>query len=176
MKIVIITVAASIVTMATFFAAATLTSNGTTILSSDQLGERVIAALKKSSFQDYKILYPTLEELQLVMNNNSELYGDYLEDAQSEFSKQYNHELIPALRNSFEALLRDGNAKGIEWNTVKYLGIESSSKINTQISSSNATILFSSGGKEYRLSIERIPVLNGQWRISQFTSLEPAKI
>lgn len=106
------------------------------------------------------------------MNDNSELYGKNLEAAQSEFSDKYNNELIPALKNSFKELLHTGSTMGIDWNTVKYLGIESKYTANASACIGTATILFSAGKKEFRLHIERVPVLNGQWRITQFTSLE----
>ena len=72
MKTTILSVAAVIVTLATFLATGTLVSvKEKGINSSQLLGEKVITSLQQSSFEEYELLFPSLLEFQQVMNGNS---------------------------------------------------------------------------------------------------------
>ena len=45
---------------------------------SDKMAQQVIAALKKSSPDDYAALFPTLAEFYAIMDANGAMYGEYL--------------------------------------------------------------------------------------------------
>ncbi len=168
MKTTILSVAAVIVTLATFLAAGTLVSvKEKGINSSQLLGEKVITSLQQSSFDQYELLFPSLLEFQQVMNGNSKFYGSYLSDAQKDFSIRYENELIPALKESYAKLEGEGKEKGIDWSSVKYIGTETSETTDANFGKASITIVFISNGKAYRIVIDNALKLNGQWRVGQ---------
>ena len=84
------------------------------ITSSAQMAERVVAALKESSANEYVELFPSLSEFTDMMKERSEIYGSYLNEAQHEFAGNYENKLIPSVKRSFDELIWEGKNSGIE--------------------------------------------------------------
>ncbi|MBA4055499.1 MAG: hypothetical protein C0490_12360 [Marivirga sp.] len=141
------------------------------ISSSEQMAERVVAALKESSADEYAELFPSLSEFKDMMKESSGIYGSHLNEAQLEFASNYENKLIPPVKRSFDELIWDGKNKGIDWSSARYVGIELGEQPQYRFSPVPVTIVISSNGKEHRIKIEKALVINGQWNVSQFVTL-----
>ena len=104
--------------------------------SSEQMAERVVTALQQSSSKEYAALFPSLSDFKEIMKESSEIYGSNLNEAQREFSNNYESKLIPAVKNSFEELIKEGKEKGIDWSSVRYVGL------NWRASHNNTSALY----------------------------------
>jgi hypothetical protein len=133
--------------------------------SQEAIAKQAIAALRHSSLPEYQALFPSLADFHEEMEKNVALYGDFLPEAKAEFAKQYGL-LEEQLTTSFTALEKDGRKKGIDWDKIQYAGMQSDDH------SQELSIRFLSGGKEFRIQIEKIWKINGEWKISQFASLK----
>jgi hypothetical protein len=138
-------------------------------LSSEQMGMRALDALKQSSATAYLALYPSLAEFQAYMDKNANVYGDMLPEAKSEFAIQYERNLLPAIKQSFENIRSEGRAKGIRWSNVKYIRTECDAAAGHTCAI--VKVVFSAAGKEYHLRIDKAIVLNGDWKLSQYAEL-----
>jgi len=141
------------------------------ISSSEQMAERVVAALQQANSKEYMALFPTLSDFKEIMKANAGIYGSNLNEAQREFSNSYETKLLPAVKNSFAALVLEGREKGIDWSKVRYVGIELESQPQQHFSPVPVNIVISSRGIEHRIQIERALVINGEWKVSQFVKL-----
>lgn len=141
------------------------------ISTSEQMAERVVSALRQSSAKEFVTLFPSLSDFTEIMKESSGVYGSYLEEAQREFSGNYERNLIPAVKHSFETLIKEGEDRGIEWSSVRYVGIEIGAHPQQRFSPVPVNIVVSSKGREHRIHIEKALVINGQWKVSQFVSL-----
>jgi hypothetical protein len=139
--------------------------------SSEQMAIQVVTALQHSSTQEYVTLFPSLQEFHQMMDENSLLYGDFLPEAKEEFAVHYESDLIPLVKESFDRVLREGKKIGINWNTIQFKRTESIDVIDHGIAATPVTIVFSSNGKEYKLSMEKALVLHARWKVSQFIKL-----
>ena len=101
------------------------------------------------------------------MEKNSSLYGANLEAAKEEFEMQYTKEVLPAFNQSFKSIIAQGIKEGIDWSTIKLVGVE----FNEESPAAPATITFSSNGKEYRLEFEKTILINGEWKVTQYARL-----
>ncbi len=171
MKTIIITLGALVATLLTFIAAGTLVNvTKSEVHTSAQLGAKVVASLQESSFAQYEQLFPSLEEFKNMMEENAHVYGNNLKAAQADFANEYHTKLVPVLKESFDKLQRDGKVKGIDWSAVKYV-TTSYQVAKDDHTKASITIVVSSNGKEYQITIQNILVINGQWRIGQFAKL-----
>lgn len=141
------------------------------INTSEQLAERVVTALQQSSAIEYASMFPTLSDFKEMMKESSEIYGTYLHEAQREFADNYERNLLPSVKHSFEALMSEGKTRGIDWSKVRYAGMEVREHPQHRFSPVPVTIIISSQGIEHRINIERALVINGQWKVSQFVKL-----
>lgn len=171
MKKTIIALAALSLILTAFMTNTMVTEKKERISSSEQMAERVVASLQQSSAKEYAALFPSLSEFKEVMEESSEIYGTYLNEAQREFASRYENKLLPAVKHSFDALVTEGKARGIDWSTVRYIGIELAEQPQERFSPVPVTIVISSHGIEHRIHIERALVINGQWKVSQFVKL-----
>ena len=89
----------------------------------------------------------------------------------SEFAGRYESKLLPEVKHSFDALVNEGKARGIDWSTIRYVGIELKVQPQHRFSPVPVTIVISSQGIEHRIRMERALVINGQWKVSQFVKL-----
>jgi hypothetical protein len=171
MKTTIITLGALVATLITFLAAGSLALNTKpAIHTSAQLGAKVVASLQESSFAQYEQLFPSLEEFKNLMEENAHVYGNNLKAAQADFANEYHTKLVPVLKESFDKLQRDGKEKEIDWSAVKYV-TTSYQVAKDDHTKASITVVVSSNGKEYQITIQNILVINGQWRIGQFAKL-----
>jgi hypothetical protein len=171
MKKSILALTALTLTLSAFTPKSMTTERKEKITTSDQMAEHIIAALQHSSSEEYMKLFPSLIEFQDVMKANSELYGNYLNDAQREFATNYEANLLPAVKHSFDELVTVGKEKGIEWKSVRFIGVQLNEEPQQRFNSLPMTITISSNGVEHQLKIEKALVINGEWRISQFVKL-----
>lgn len=168
MKMVIIALA-SITLILTAFKTNTMVTEKKKIAgSSEQMAERVVAALRQSSSKEYASLFPSLSDFKEIMKKSAAIYGSNLAEAQREFSNNYESKLIPAVKHSFEAIVLEGKQKGIDWSAVRYVGIELERQPQQHFSPVPLNIVISSHGIEHRIQIEKALVINGQWKVSQY--------
>ncbi len=171
MKKTIITIAALSLMLTAFRTNTEETKSKQRIASGEQMAQRITMALNDSSVEAFAGLFPTLPEFKDVMAKNSSIYGVHLTEAQRDFAKHYENELLPALKNSFGDLLREGREKGIDWSTARYVGVELEEQPRARFSTVPVIIVIASNGKEYRIMIEKALVIDGQWKVSQFVRL-----
>ncbi|MBL0744120.1 hypothetical protein [Chryseolinea lacunae] len=170
MKTTVITFAALSLSLTAFMKTPTTTEKPVAI-TSDQMAERVVAALRQSSAQQYADLFPALSDFHAVMEESADVYGNSLQEAQSEFGRTYQATLVPSVKASFESLIARGKEKGIDWRSVRYVGIELAETAGNRFGAVPVTIVFASDGKEFRLRMDNAMVFNGQWKVSQFIRL-----
>jgi len=139
--------------------------------SSKEMAEQVITALQHMSSHEYIALFPTLQEFHQIMEKNSLLYGESLSAAKQEFATTYENHLITAVKESFDRIIREGNKKGIAWNTIRFERTESSEIVKQQFAQAQVVIVFTANGKRYSLSLEKALIINARWRVSQFIKL-----
>src|SRR5687767_14706518 len=77
--------------------------------SSEEMAKQVITALQHKSCQEYVALFPMLQEFHQMMEMNSVFYGESLSDAKQEFDNTYKSHLVPAVKESFDHIIREGN-------------------------------------------------------------------
>ena len=171
MKTTIISLTVLSLTLSAFMTNTTLLEKRKAILSSDQMGERVVAAFKKSSSAEYAALFPSSSDFTGMMKESSEIYGTYISAAQHEFVQNYKTKLVPAVRKAFEAAIKQGQEQGIDWSNVHYVGTEIEGQPSNRFSPVPVTIRFTSNGIEHKLIIEKVLVMNGNWNVSQYIKL-----
>lgn len=137
----------------------------------EDMAVRVADAFRQSSVDAYLDLFPGLSELHSLMLENAALYGDFLPDAQKEFAERYVAELLPEARSAFERVLKDGIARGIKWSEIQFTGIEIDNTAKGTTEAAPVTIIFSFGGIPYRLRIENVLILQGNFRVGQRLAL-----
>jgi len=141
------------------------------ISTSEQLGRKVLAALQHTSASAYVALFPALPEFHKIMNDNASLYGNFLPEARDEFTNSYFGHVLPEIEKSFEHLINEGIEKGIDWNSIDYVRVEQSKAFVTTFDSGSVVIVFTAADLEYRILIENVLVINGQWRIGKHVEL-----
>ena len=139
--------------------------------SSKVMAEQVITALQHMSSQEYVALFPTLQEFHQIMEKNSPFYGEFLSAAKQEFTATYESRLVTTVKESFDRIIREGNKKGIAWNTIRFERIESSEIGKQQFAEAQVEIVFTSNEKRYRLSMDKTLIMNARWKVSQFIKL-----
>jgi hypothetical protein len=140
------------------------------ITSSEQLGERIVAALQSESPSEYIRLFPSLGEFHELMNSNADAYGPYLAEAKMDFDKEYNDALIPAVKKSFREILQSGREKGIVWSEIKFQSADFKLE-NKHGLTVPGIISFSYKGKVHQLRLEKAIVLQNNWKVGQYLQL-----
>lgn len=158
-------------TLSAFMTNTTLIEERKAATSSDQLGERVVQAFRKSSSSEYASMFPSSSEFTGMMKASSEIYGTHLADAQSEFTQNYKEKLVPAVKEAFDQIVKEGKEQGIDWNNAQYRGIEIGDRSSEKFAPVPVTIIFTSNGMEHKLVLDRALVINGMWNVSQFIRL-----
>lgn len=135
-----------------------------------QTGYSVISSFKHGSVEEYCALMPSLSEFHQMMDSNDKLYGGFLEEAKREFSKEYNRELAPSVKEAFNSVIAAGHKHGIDWTNVEFVRVETI-EIQAEEKLAQLDIVFRESGKEYKLRIENAFVWQGEWRVTQFIHL-----
>lgn len=104
------------------------------------------------------------------MEKNSDVYGEALLDAKQEFAVTYESILAPAVKESFDRIIREGNKKGISWNTVRFERIVPSEEM--ELGQAPLSIVFDANGEKYTLILEKVLIVNAQWKVTQFMELK----
>ena len=142
------------------------------IESEQKIALQVVTALQRGSAHEFSALFPTLADFHAVMLRNAELYGKNLAEASREFQKEFEGAIEPQFRNAFDEIRMQGVEAGIDWRTAKLVSVEVPKDLRHDYTVVPMTIVFSSSGKQHRLTIEKAFVMNGRWKIGPFIKLE----
>ena len=137
---------------------------------SDHLAQQIVAALKKGSAEDYIKLLPTLAEFHGIMDNNASVYGEYLIEAKEEFAARYENKIIPSVKKSFISVLEEGDRRGINWSQIYLESVECTTDAK-DLKPVPFTIVFSTNGREYRMTIDKAFIMHDVWKVSSEISL-----
>ena len=137
---------------------------------SQHLAEQIIEALKNSSPEDYAALFPTIAEFHAIMDKNSSVYGEYLTAAKEEFAARYENEILPKVKNSFIAILKEGTENGIDWSQINLERVDCNPSAK-DLKPMPFSIVFSANGKEYQMTINRAFIIHDVWKVSSEISL-----
>ena len=140
--------------------------------SPEQMAKKVVAALQHMSPQEYIALFPRLEEFHHMMDKNFHFYGESLSAAKEEFAFTYRNDLIPAVKESFNRIIREGKENGILWNTIQLERIGSSEMTEQRFAQDNVTIDFIANGKKHTVILEKALLMNAEWKVSQYIKLD----
>jgi hypothetical protein len=137
----------------------------------EDTAKQITLAFRHASARDYLALYPSLTDFYRLMES-SKVYGDLLDDAKQEFADTYTHTLLPSVQESFEAVLQEGKEKGIDWSTVEFVRLSAPELEDSRFTTVPVTIIITSKGLEYQLTIEKAIIVNGQLKVSQYLTLK----
>ena len=152
-------------TMSSFVSAPALKNDR--ITSSEMLASRVVAALQKNSADEFRELFPSLSEFHEMMEDNGVVYGRFLEEARTEFANEYSTRLVPEVEASFRRVIAEGKSKGIDWSSIVLTHVEPEITRGF-LPTIPVTFTFTSKGHEFQLQIERVIVINEEYRITQY--------
>jgi hypothetical protein len=140
-------------------------------LAANRMALQVVSALHKSSIYHYSTLYPPVEAFYELMEENTALYGSNFEEARAVFTNDFQTKVVPAMNNAFEAVLSQGKKAGIDWRTIKFERVECN-ETEKELNFAPVTIVFSANNKEHKLVIDKAIYFKGQWKVSQYISLQ----
>lgn len=140
-------------------------------VAANRMALQVVSALHKSSAFHYSALYPPVEAFYQLMEENTALYGSNYEEAKAVFANEFQTRVVPAMNRSFEDILAQGKKAGIDWRSIKFERVECTAA-EQELTFAPVTIVFSANNKEHKLVIDKAMYYNGQWKVSQFISLD----
>jgi hypothetical protein len=143
-------------------------SNPSYDFATEQTAKQLTIALQSASAEAYAQLYPSVDEFHKLMQANASVYGPYLKEAQQEFETQFNTKLLPELKSSFNALIKEGELKGIVWSEVEFISTEVGHHAEGELSTAILTLAISHRSKVYGIVIDEALLMNGRWRVSRF--------
>ena len=133
----------------------------------ERMALSIVHALQHNSLEEYTSLYPSLISFYEIMEKNAAYYGKNLDEAKRDFEIQYHRQVIPALNQSFHAIITKGKTAGIDWKSIKLVSIA----LGEETSNSSATITFTSNNKEYRLKFHKALFIDGEWKVTHYADL-----
>ncbi len=136
-----------------------------------QAGVQMVDALRMASAEAYLQAFPTLDELLALMEQNNQLYGAHFEAAKQELAGQYVAEIVPAAYESFERLLKQGEARGVVWSEVEFVRWEVATREQTRWDEIPFLLIVQFREREYKIAVRAV-VINGQLRFSQYLKLQ----
>ena len=89
----------------------------------DNFSSQLINSLKQNDAEALMALFPRVEELYAVMDANASFYSTRLYDAKAALTTDYEKDILPQAKVAFQHLLRQGKAKGIEWQSIESMEI-----------------------------------------------------
>lgn len=140
-------------------------------VAANRMAMQVISALHKSSTIHFSTLYPPVEAFYELMEENTALYGPNFEEAKAVFTNDFQNKVIPALNDSFETILQQGKKAGIDWGKIRFERVDCTAS-EQELSFAPVTIIFSANNKEHKLVIDNAIYFKGQWKVSQYLSLQ----
>lgn len=136
---------------------------------STTLANQVADALKREDAFAYVALFPSLDEFYGVMEKNAALYGDFLNEARNEFTSDYL-DLLPSLRESFLQVIEEGKRRGIRWENIQLVKVETGS-LTTDFTTVTVVLVFAEQNNTFKVKMNRALVLQGEWKVSPFLEL-----
>lgn len=133
--------------------------------------QHIIEALQQQSAQKYATLFPSLQEFQSIMARNEIAYGPFLKEAQNEFAKSFEEQVKPDVYDSFEAVLKEGANRKIDWSKIKLVRIETERTFESRMATIPVTLILSQGTQEFSLHFKKVIIINGAWKPTQHISL-----
>lgn len=140
-----------------------------TDVAAERMANTVVTAFQHRSLQAYSSLFPSISSFYDMMEKYPAFYGDNLEAAKKDFEMHYTRKILPAMNQSFKSIVAQGNKAGIDWSTIKLVNVDFSPRHGDP--STTAIITFASNGKEYHLQFEKALLMNGEWKVSQYVTL-----
>lgn len=138
--------------------------------SPEQLARQVIAALQHTSSSDYIAMFPTVEDFHLIMDAHEDVYGKSLPEAKSEFGIRYETDLLPVVK-SFARTIREGESMGVAWNEIRFESVLFDALTDNQFGETQLTIEFSVREKRHKLVMEKVLIMNGEWKAGALMKL-----
>jgi hypothetical protein len=132
---------------------------------------KIVEALQHQSLDKYMRLFPTLDEFHQIMEFHQNAYGKNLGAAKDDFTRHYHDVLLPSLKVSFESLLKDGESKGIDWSVAQFVRVEIDEESSRTYDVVPLTLVIESKGNYYRIQFEKVLLIRGELRVSQFVKL-----
>lgn len=146
--------------------------SGTGVVPSyDKVGREALEAFRHGSISEYQQLFPKLKDFYELMDADAAVYGKTLEAAKRDFARVYLEQIYPALSMSFEQIVKEGKARGIDWSAAKFDHVECSSVPSGKFGHSSLNIIFTTNGASHTITIEKALIINGEWKVSQFAKL-----
>jgi hypothetical protein len=139
-------------------------------IAANRMALQVVSALHKSSVFHYSALHPPVEVFYELMGENTALYGVNFEEAKAVFTNEFHNKVVPSINKSFEEILAQGKKSGIDWRSIKFERVECTAT-GQELAFAPITIVFSANNKEHKLLIDKAIYYNGQWKVSQYLSL-----
>ncbi len=136
-----------------------------------QFGLTLMEALHQMSSEKYLSLLPSASDFHVIMKDNAAFYGDHLSEAQKEFSENYETKVLPAAKKSFERLLQEGIALGVDWKEATLFSITADESNAKDWGIAPVTVTVSSKGQQYKIRIDKAMLVGNQWKASQFITL-----
>jgi hypothetical protein len=164
MKTILITLIAALMVMTSF------DTRHEAGIAANRMAQQIVSALHKSSAFHYSALYPPVEAFYQLMEENTALYGANFQEAKAAFANEYQAKVIPAMNKSFEEVLIQGKKSGMDWRSIKFERVECQAT-EQELAFAPITIVFSTNNEEHKLVIDKAIYYNGQWKVSQFISL-----
>lgn len=137
----------------------------------ETLASAIVDALQNTSVQAYRALLPAVEEFHQVMEENAMTYNGHIAEAKTEFEIDYINKVFPELNRSFTSVISEGKRAGIQWSKISLVAVEAGEDRQASFSAVPMTIVLSSNGKEFRVQLEKVLILNGKWKVSQYIKL-----
>lgn len=162
----------SIVLTALAMTMSSFTSTEPCIDAAGSLAAHVVTALKHTSIEEYTALFPTLHDFDKIMNQNAALYKGNLEAAKIEFEEEYMMKVLPALKESFASLISEGKKAGINWSEVTLTDVSQDEQPSQAFDALTCTLTLSSNRKQFRVKLDKVLVIDGEWKVTQFIKLE----
>ncbi len=139
--------------------------------SAEQIGRKVLSALKHASPTEYASLYPTLADFHSMMEEHADIYGTSLNDAKNEFAITYAKMIIPAMDESFDRMIKEGKELGIDWANIQYQRVEHGIMPKGKFGTTTITLVFLANEEEYRIVLEKALVIGAQCKVSQYVRI-----
>ncbi|MEQ8686890.1 MAG: hypothetical protein RIG68_08175 [Imperialibacter sp.] len=136
----------------------------------ENLGRQILSSFQNKSIKEYYHLFPSLEELHGLMMANSEAYSVFLDVAKKDFAKVYQKRIKPEIESAYLRTFYAGCELGIEWSEVIFVGAYETEAPRAD-GTNSLVIEFLYGQKNYKLLVEKVMMLSGEWKTTQYITL-----
>jgi hypothetical protein len=136
----------------------------------ENLGRQILATFQHRSVKEYYGLFPSLEELNGLMAAQPDVCAEIVGVATTDLAKTYKRRLIPSLVSAYIKAFEAGYERGIDWEDVAFVGAYEADTTDGA-GTTSLVIEFMFDDKNYALIIEKIIMLDGEWKATQYIGL-----